>query len=84
MANIHCRSCIDTLDKFCFVYGQFIVKSQIRSLTKTVQKAYVLYFGCQVGDQDKSWASHVWCVTCYVSLIEWLKGEKKLCHSVFL
>jgi hypothetical protein len=59
-----------TSDKFCYVCGQFIIKSQTRSPTKTVKKAYVLYFGYQVGDQDKSSAPHVCCVTCCVSLME--------------
>lgn len=71
------RACVHSPDKFCYVCGQFIVKSQSRSITKSLKTAYYYYFGCHVGDQDKKWAPHVACITCYVNLIEWLKGKKK-------
>jgi hypothetical protein len=53
VASTHHRSCINTPNKFCYGFGQFIVISQSRSLKRAVKKAYVLYFGCPVGDQDK-------------------------------
>jgi len=33
----------------------------MKSLTKALTKAYILYFGYQVGNQDKSWVPHVCC-----------------------
>ena len=31
-------------------------------------QAYQLYFGMKIGDEDKSWASHVICGTCRYNL----------------
>jgi len=35
------------------------------------------YFGCKVGDQDKSWAPHVCHTVCYSGLTQWLNGKRK-------
>ena len=42
-----------------------------------VRKAYYLYFGCKVGDQDKSWAPHICCSTSATTLRQWLNKKKK-------
>jgi len=34
-----------------------------------------LYFGCKIGDQDKSWAPHVCCRKCATNLSQWLNGK---------
>lgn len=70
------RACVNSPDKFCYICGQFIVKSQSRSLSDKVKQAYFYYFGCHVGDQDKSWAPHVCCITCYSVLTKWVNGDK--------
>jgi hypothetical protein len=41
-----------------------------------IKKYYEHYFGCKVGDQDKSWASHFCCVPCARRLAEWAKGSR--------
>lgn len=69
------RSCKTSANSFCYVCGELTFKSQRRSITHNVKKAYYLYFGCKVGEQDKNWAPHVCCVTCYVKLTEWLWGK---------
>ena len=54
-----------------------MVQSQARPFSENVKKAYFKYFGVLVGDQDKQWAPHVCCVTCSVSLVQWMKGKRK-------
>jgi len=44
-------SCQDKPSSFC--YGEVVLKSQWRPLSKLARNVYVLYFGCKVGDQDK-------------------------------
>ena len=67
------RSCKNSPNSFCYIQGELTFKSQRRSITDNVKEAYYLYFGCKVGEQDKNCASHVYCVTCYVKLTEWLQ-----------
>ena len=33
-----------------------------------IKTAYSLYFGCRIGNQDKSWAPHICCNTCAANL----------------
>ena len=68
------RKCTNSADVFCYVCGQFTVKSQKRRITALVKRAYHLYFGCKLGDQDKSFAPHIVCATCAVTLRGWLAG----------
>ena len=48
-------------------------KSRRRSFTSLIKKCYEHYFGCKVGDQDKSWAPNFCCVTCARLLAAWAK-----------
>lgn len=57
--------------------GELTFKSQKRTLTPLVRRAYELYFGVKLGDQDKSWAPHICCKTCVTLLTAWLKGTKR-------
>jgi hypothetical protein len=43
-------------NSFCYICGEVVLKSQRKPLSQLVRKAYELYFGCKVGDQDKIWA----------------------------
>lgn len=70
------RGCINSADNFCYICGQFTPKQQRRSISKTVKEAYRLYFGCDLGDQDKSWAPHICCVSCQSNLGYWIKGKR--------
>ena len=40
-----------------------------RSMTSHIKKMYKVYFDCYLGDQDKSWDSHVFCLTCVKALM---------------
>ena len=58
------RTCINKANNFCYISGEVTFSSQKRSITAVVRKAYYLYFGCKVGDQDISWAPHICCNSC--------------------
>ena len=70
------RGCVNHPDNFCYVCGKYTLCDQRKNLTKTVTIAYKYYFGCQIGDQDKSWAPHVCCTVCYSGLTQWLSGKR--------
>ena len=53
------------------------MKAQKRRITPEIKKLYQLYFGCPLGDQDKSWAPHVICTACSSGLHDWYKKRKK-------
>ena len=59
-------------DRFCFVCGKFTSKKQQRNITHDVKKMYAAYFGCPLGDQDKTWAPHKICKICCLGLNNWL------------
>lgn len=71
------RKCLNSRDTFCYICGEFTIKSQRRIMTGLVKKAYELYFGCKTGDQDKEWAPHICCARCAVDLRAWLRGTPK-------
>jgi hypothetical protein len=53
------------------------MQSQKRNITPLIGKAYELYFGFKIGDQDKIWAPHICCSYCASYLRAWLKGTRK-------
>ena len=60
---------------YCYVCGEFTPKSQSTSISPIVKKAYELYFGCKVADQDKSLAPNLCCSRCSRYLRGWLIGS---------
>ena len=70
------RKCVNGTDSFCYICGDLTSKTKKVRITALVKKAYELYFGCKIGDQDKSWAPHVCCKICAVSLRGWVKGSR--------
>jgi len=69
------RKCVNLSDAFCYICGEVTFKSRRWSFTPLIKKCYEHYFGCKVGDQDKSWAPHFCCVTCARLLVAWEKGS---------
>lgn len=69
--------CKNSSDSFCYICGQFMMSSMRKTMSSKLKVAYHLYFGCQVGDQNKSWAPHYCCTQCYTSLTQWLNGKRK-------
>jgi len=61
------RKCLNHPDTFRYVCGELTLKSQMQNLTPIITKCYELYFGCKVGDQDKSWAPYMLCKVCEAS-----------------
>ena len=70
------RKCINSLDAFCYICGEVRFKSRRRPFTLLVKKCYEYYFGCKVGDQDKSWFPHFCCVTCARLLAVRVNGSR--------
>ena len=58
------RKCVNSLDAFCYICGEVTFKSRRLFFTPLIKKCHEDYFGCKVGDQDKSYAPHfvVWYV----------------------
>jgi hypothetical protein len=71
------RSCQNKPNSFCYICGEVVLKSERRPLSQFVRKAYELYFGCKVGDQDKVWVPKICCSSCSRTLVGWLKGTHK-------
>jgi hypothetical protein len=54
-----------------------VLKSQRKPLSQLVRKAYELYFGRKVADQDKVWAPKICCSSCSRTLARRLTGTHK-------
>lgn len=70
------RKCVNHPNIFCYVCGSFTTKSQRRTITSDLRKIYKLYFDCPLGDQDKAWAPHIVCTSCFNGLRDWLNKRK--------
>ena len=70
------RKCVNSSDAFCYICGEVTFKSRRRSFTPLFKKCCEHYFGCKVGDQDKSWALHFCCVTYARRLAVWAKVSR--------
>ncbi len=71
------RMCVNKADNFCYICSEVIFVSQKSSITDMVRKAYHLYCGCNISDQDKKWAPHICCNTCATNLCQWLNKKRK-------
>lgn len=71
------RKCTNKPNQFCYVCGQYITSIQKMNITPSLEEYYHAYFGCHIGDQDKVWAPHVVCKTCYLTLRLWALGHKE-------
>ena len=69
------RSCMNSADLFPYVCGEVTLASQRSSITPLIKKAYHLYFGCKLGDQDKKWAPHIVCKSCAIRLGGWINRK---------
>ena len=55
--------------------GETTFTSRKRALTPVIKGTEVHYFGCNVRDQDKSWASHVRCMSYQSKLNAWVNRK---------
>ena len=75
------RVCINNVDSFCYICGEMTFASQKRPITAMVRKAYHLYFGYKVGNQDKKWAPHM-LQHLFSKFLQWLKKRKCMPFAV--
>ena len=71
------RNCKISPDNFCYICGKFTVRKQKQAIKDAICAAYLAYFKCLLGDQDKPLAPHIVCTTCYRTLIKWFNGEDR-------
>ena len=71
-----CRGYLNKASSFWYVYGDFITVAQRRTITCLHRTANFHYFDCKISDQDKSWASHIYCKPCSTGLTAWFDGKK--------
>ena len=65
-------------NNFCYICGQFVFKTQKRSINEKIRELYSQYFKPAVlGDQDKPWAPHIICKTCDQGLKRWKPSNGK-------
>ncbi|GFR22951.1 uncharacterized protein TNCT_93071 [Trichonephila clavata] len=69
-------NCVNNPGNFCYVCGETTFVAQKRTNNLVVRTAYFLYLEGNVGEQDKTWASHACCNFYSVRLREWLDGKK--------
>ena len=70
------RGCLNKTNSFCYVCGEFTTAAHRQTITTLLSTAYFHYFKCKIGDQDKIWAPHICCNSCYVGVVNWFKGKK--------
>ena len=71
------RECKNSPNLFCYICGRFSTKEQRQDITHFIKQCYHAYFGCKLGDQDKSWAPHTVCKICVEHLRQWYSGKSK-------
>ena len=64
------------------ICGEVTLKSQRRNITPLVKKCYELYFGCKVGDQTRTWAPHICCLSCSRLLAAWKNGTRHMPFAI--
>lgn len=62
---------------FCYICGEYTLKENRKTVSDFVKKAYLVYFGVRLGDQDKTWAPHQVCKMCTEHLRQWTTGKRK-------
>ncbi|GBM34382.1 hypothetical protein AVEN_131473-1 [Araneus ventricosus] len=75
------RDCVISPDNFCFICGEYTVKSQRRNISDFMKKVYFAYFKLKLGDQDKQWAPHKVCRRCEEELRLLFKAKKNSFRS---
>ena len=74
------RGCANDPHIFCYICGNFVVKSQRQNVTSFVKNVYYAYSRVKLGDQDKTWAPHKVCHCCVKSLRREPKGHGNDCY----
>ena len=69
------RQCKINANRFCYICGELTFAKEKCSITSHIKNVYKAYFGCYLGDQDKSWALHVCCLTWVKTWSAWYPGK---------
>jgi len=77
MSSQTSHSCGTFSSNLCYICGEYVVKLQARPFSENIRKAYFLYFGSSIKDENKQWAPHICCVSCNMSLFQWIKEKIK-------
>ena len=72
------RNCLNQSDSFCCVCGEVTFKFQRKTFIPLIKKCYDLYFGCNLGDEEKFWALHICCATCVRIPNGWKNGSRHI------
>ena len=70
------RNSVNSADNVYYICGEVTFARKRKAITAIVKKAFHLYFGCKIGDQDKFWASHICCRKCATYLSQLLNGKR--------
>ena len=62
------RSCCNDPDKFCYVYGEYILKGHKKSITDFVCKVHLAYFGVNLATKQAMGTTR-----CFKTCIEHLR-----------
>ena len=58
------RRCLNDVNVFCYICGEFTLTHNRRMINDHLKKLYLAYFEVHLGNQDKSWVPHIACHTC--------------------
>ena len=70
--------CVNSVDNFCYMSREITFASRKHALSLLLKRAYFLYFGCNLGDPDKSLALGMCCTSCPSKLNPWGESERTL------
>jgi hypothetical protein len=76
------RNCLSHSITYSYVCGLLTSKSPRRNFTPLIKKCYELSFVCKVGDEDKSWAPQISCVTCVRLRAGWVNMSRQMPFAV--
>ena len=65
------RGCRNNPDVFCYTCGEFTIVSNRKKIDDLSR-----ILGMKLGDQEKSWASHIVCETCVEDLHQQKNGKR--------
>ena len=77
------HNCVNSADNFCYICGEVKFARQRKAIIAIEIKAYDLYFGSTIGDEDKSWAPHICCSKCATDISQWLNGKRHVMLFAF-
>ena len=70
------RVCVNDLNHFCFICGEYIFKEYRLNVTAFVIEAYKNYFGHTLEMKDKPWIPQKVCKTCVEFLRLWTNKKR--------